>query len=348
MLMKKYLFYISQNYSFAILRPIQEVLLARGDDVRWFLEGNKVNPDYLNKNEIGFYKVDEIFEYRPDAVLAPANNIPSFLPGLKVAIFHGFDAGKLDNRGRNDHFKIRGGFDLYCTQGPTTTEPFMKLQKEMEFFNVIETGWPTLDPLFTNSTNNNNGNKPVILLCSTFSKRLSCAQDIFDTVKLISRSDNWQWLVQFHPKMDKAVIDQYKSIQNGNLTYIETDNIIPLLKKADVMVCDTSSVITMFLAQRKPVVTVNNIAPSLHLYNISDPDHLEQSISHVLKRPDDLMKHINHFIDQTHPYADGKSSQRVIAAIDDVLQGKYPLPKKKPLNLLRNLKFRKRLNYWKL
>lgn len=346
--MKKYLFYISQNYSFAILRPVQEVLLARGDDVRWFLEGDNVNPDYLNEKEKKLFKSDDIFEFLPDAVLAPANNVPSFLPGLKVAIFHGFDAGKLDNRGRNDHFKIRGGFDLYCTQGPTTTEPFMKFQKKMGFFNVIETGWPALDPLFTDCSNKNNTSRPVILLCSTFSKRLSCARDIFDTVKSISRSDNWQWLVQFHPKMDQAVIDQYKSIQNENLTFIETENIIPLLKKADVMVCDTSSVITMFLAQRKPVVTVNNIAPSSHLYNISNPDQLEQSISHVLKKPDDLMEHINHFIDQTHPYTDGNSSQRVIAAIDDVLQGKYPLFRKKPLNLLRNLKFRKRLGYWKL
>jgi len=346
--MKKYLFYISQNYSFAILRPVQEVLLARGDDVTWFLEGDKVNPEYLDAKEKTIHTVDDIFKYNPDAILAPANNIPSFLPGLKVAIFHGFDAGKLDNRGRNDHFKIRGGFDLYCTQGPNTTRPFKKFQKQMGFFNVIETGWPALDPLFNNRIKINREDKPVILLCSTFSKRLSCAQSIFDTVKSISRSDTWQWLVQFHPKMDQATVDMYKSIQNENLAFIETDNVIPLLKKADVMVCDTSSVITMFLTQRKPVVTVNNISPSSHLYNITDPEQLKQSISHVLKKPQDLMTHINNFIDQAHPYADGKSSQRVVEAIDDVLQEKYPLQKKKPLNLLRNLKFRRKLNYWKL
>ena len=42
--MKKFLFYISQTYSFAIIRPIQEILLARGDEVRWFIEGNDVGP----------------------------------------------------------------------------------------------------------------------------------------------------------------------------------------------------------------------------------------------------------------------------------------------------------------
>lgn len=346
--MKKYLFYISQNYSFSILRPVQKVLLARGDDVAWFFEGNNVNPEYLNIKEHKIHSVDDIFKYYPDAILAPANNIPSFLPGLKVAVFHGFDAGKLDNRGRNDHFKIRGGFDLYCTQGPNTTKPFNDFQKKMGFFNVIETGWPALDPLFNNSIDIGNKDKPIILLCSTFSKRLSCALSIFDIVKSISHSNNWQWLVQFHPKMDQATVDMYKSIQSDNLTFIETDNVIPLLKKADIMVCDTSSVISMFLTQRKPVVTVNNISPSPHLYNITDPEQLKKSISEALKKPRTLMKHINHFVEQTHPYTDGKSSQRVIDAIDDVLQKNHPLQNKKPLNFLRNLKFRKKLNYWKL
>jgi len=122
--MKKYLFYISQNYSFAILRPIQKLLNERGDIVRWFFEGDAVNKAYLFKQDRLLQNIHEVFKYKPDAVLAPANSIPSFLPGLKVAIFHGFDAGKLGRKGHNDHFKIRGCFDLYCTQGPSTTTVF--------------------------------------------------------------------------------------------------------------------------------------------------------------------------------------------------------------------------------
>jgi len=345
--MKKYLFYISQNYSFAILRPIQEILIARNDEVFWFFEGSDVTPSYLSKSEKALNTIYDVFNYQPDVVLATANNLPSFIPGLKVAIFHGFDAGKLDNRGKNDHFKIRGGFDLYCTQGPSTTLPFKRIEKKLGFFNVIETGWAALDPLFPSEPNTHRNPKPTILFCSTFSKRLSCAKDAFTEIKRLSKLNKWKWIVQFHPKMDKKIVDQYKSIQNENLSFIETDNIIPLLKEADLMVCDTSSVITMFLIQNKPVITINNIKPSPYLLNISDPSLLEKTIEIALNHPLELMTHIKKFVDQTHPYSDGESSKRVVKAIDDVLDGHFPLTKKKPLNILRNLKYRKRLGYWK-
>ena len=347
-LMNKYLFYISQNYSFAILRPIQKVIIDRGDEVRWFCEGSSVDPDYLAAGEKNLQTIDQIKAYQPDVVIAPANNIPIFIPGLKVAVFHGFDPGKLDRRGKNDHFKIRGCFDLYCTQGPNTTAPFEEMQKKYGFFNVIETGWSALDPLFSNTHYTKKSSKPVILLCSTFSKRLSCARHIYQRVKQLSRSGHWQWMVQFHPKMDQEVVKLYKNIQNEHLNFIETDNVIPLLQQADVMVCDTSSVIPMFLVQNKPVVTFKNINPGPHLLNFKVPGRLEQYINNALNHPAELMRHIQQFVEQTHPYTDGKSSQRVINAIDNVMLGKYPLIEGKPLNLLRNLKYRRRLKYWKL
>ncbi len=345
--MKKYLFYISQNYSFSILRPIQNIMLDRGDKVSWFFEGDMVNPDYLTENENKLDSIQQVIEYHADVVIAPANSIPTFIPGLKVAVFHGFDAGKLDKRGRNDHFKIRGCFDLYCTQGPNTTRPFKQMQKDHEFFNVIETGWSTLDPLFASQKQKKPSTKPLILLCSTFSKKLSCAKHLHPVISKLCQSDQWQWLVQFHPKMNKHIVDSYKALQNKNLSFIETDDVIPLLNKADIMVCDTSSVINMFLLQNKPVVTFKNINPGPYLLDINDPGVLEINIKIAIDRPISLMQHIQEMITETHPYTDGNSSQRVIKAIDDVLNGKYPLTKNKPMNLIRNLKFRKRLNYWK-
>lgn len=316
--------------------------------MHWFFEGSDVNASYLAHTEKRLDTIHQVFAYQPDAVLAPSNSIPSFLPGLKVAVFHGFDAGKQDSKGHNDHFKIRGCFDLYCTQGPNTTSPFKALQKQYGFFNVIETGWSALDPLFEPTEQKEKPEKPVILFCSTFSKRLSCAQLLYPYIEQLSKTGRWQWVVQFHPKMAPEVIEQYKTIQSQHLSYIETDDVIPLLKRADAMLCDTSSVINMFLLQNKPVVTYKNFKPGPHLIDINSPDNLEQSIEIALSRPQSLMKKISFFINETHPYKDGMSAHRVVNSIDEVLAGKHPLNQKRPLNFFRDLKFRKRLNFWKL
>ena len=342
---RRYLFYISQNYSYAILRPLQAAIIARGDQVAWFLEGKAVNAGFLAENEHQLLSVQAISDYNPIATFYPANIAPTFLPGINVAVFHGFDAGKVDKRGHNDHFKIRNCFDLYCTQGPSTTTPFLNLAEQHDHFKVTETGWCALDNLYL-AQEKIAENKPTILLCSTFSKKLSCAPHLFETIKRLSQANKWQWLVQFHPKMPAEIVQQYKSLQNENLTFVETDDVLPLLKKADVMVCDTSSVLLMFLLLGKPVVTFKNIAPKDYLIDIDDVELLEETTEKALQKPTALMKHIEHFIEVTHPYNDGKSSIRVLNAVDDVVAGKFSLSKK-PMDFFRQLKMRRKLKYWK-
>ena len=343
---KRYLFYISQNYSYAILRPLQEAILARGDKIGWFLEGKEVNPSYLQGDELQLKSIIQVKEYSPHVVFVPGNVVPDFIPGIKVGVFHGFNSGKLNRRGFEDHFNIRGCFDLYCTQGPNTTLQFLELSKQHQHFSVKQTGWPALDPLF-DLTKVKLNSKPTILMCSTFSRALTCAPHLFETVKKLSATGKWQWLIQFHPKMPVEIIEKYKSIESEHLSFIETDNVIPLLQQADVMVCDTSSVLMMFLMLNKPVVTFNNIAPKDYMINISDKDKLEESIEYALSYPAELQTKVEHFINETHPYVDGKSSLRVLDAADELLNGKNKAIKSKPFNLLRRLKMRKKLKYWR-
>ena len=104
----------------------------------------------------------------------------------------------------------------------------------------------------------------------------------------------------------------------------------------------------MFLMLNKPVVTFNNISPKDYMVNISDEDKLEESIEYALSYPVELKSKVEHFIGDTHPYVDGKSSQRVLAATDELLLGDNVAKKRKPLNLLRRFKMRKKLNYWQL
>ena len=343
---KRYLFYISQNYSYAILRPLQEAILARGDQAAWFLEGEEVNANYLQSNERKLNSIWQVKEYCPDVVFVPGNVIPDFIPGIKVGVFHGFNSGKRNRRGFEDHFNIRGCFDLYCTQGPNTTLPFIELAKEHQHFSVKQTGWPALDPLFGFSKMTKK-NKPTILMCSTFSRALTCAPHLLETVKKLSATGKWQWLIQFHPKMPIDIIEQYKSLESEHLSFVETDNVIPLLQQADVMVCDTSSVLMMFLMLNKPVVTFNNIAPQDYMVNIKDKDKLEESIEYALSYPAELKEKVEYFIKDTHPYVDGKSSIRVLDAADELLEGDNLPSKAKPWNLLRRLKMRKKLKYWR-
>ncbi|WP_392344161.1 CDP-glycerol glycerophosphotransferase family protein [Pseudoalteromonas prydzensis] len=346
---KKYLMYISQNYSYAILRPLQSEILAHGGQVRWFLEGDNVTPDFLAPDERALTSIAEIKQWQPDAVFAPANIIPTFIPGLKVAVFHGFDAGKLNSKGQNDHFKIRGCFDLYCTQGPNTTGPFQQLEQKHSFFKVIETGWPTLDPFFAPEFESpyidENDSRKTLLICSTFSKRLSLAPKLYEKIKYFSEQGKWRILMQFHPKMPEQLVTKYKALENNNLTFIETDNVLPLLQAADVMLCDTSSILLMFILQRRPVVTFCNQDPGKHLIDITDPDKLETAIDYALTHPQSLMTEIEAFCQQLHPYQDGLSSQRVLAATNELILTN-PKLKAKPLNFIRNLKMRKKLNYW--
>jgi len=342
----RYLLYISQNYSFAILRPLQKSILARGGNVAWFVEGNNVNHDYFKLSEKVLSNVDEVFDFNADATFYPSNIAPTFLPGINVAIFHGFDAGKIDKSGRNDHIKMRNCFDLYCTQGPIYTKGFNQLVQKNKHYKVTETGWPAIDSLYEQSPIEKGTTLPTILFCSTFSKNLTSAPHLFDEIKRLSLRGKHRWLVQFHPKMSKNIIEQYKSIESEYLSFIETDDVIPLLQKADLMVCDTSSVLLMFLLLNKPVVTFNNISPKDYLINITEPELLEDSIEQGLAKPKELMSHIENFIQQTHPYQDGGSSERVLDAVDEVLSQPQQLTKK-PWDLLRQFKMRKKLSYWK-
>ena len=82
------------------------------------------------------------------------------------------------------------------------------------------------------------------------------------------------------------------------------------------------------------------------MINITQATEIEEALASALEKPEEIMKNIEAFIAQTHPYDDGRSSQRVIDACLAFLEHKKP--KRKPLNLIRRYKIRKKLNYFKI
>ncbi len=341
----RYLFYIAHNYSFEILRPLQQVILAQGDEVKWLAVGKEVTLSYFQSNESVLSSIEDARVYNPNASFAPGNEIPNFIPGIKVQVFHGLEWKK------KGHFVIRDFFDLYCTHGPATTSRFNKLAKQHNFFDVVETGWPKLDYLFTTPAitikeSLHALDKKIILYAPTFSPALTSAPALFDEIKRLSEQKDYHWLIKFHPKMATQWLEQYKTLKKDNVQIIETSSINELLQTADIMVSDTSSVIGEFSLLNKATVSLNNKEPGQYLVNIQTADQLEQSIELALNPSKQLKTAIKAYADDLHPYHDGQAAQRILFATEAILANGKQAKKSKPLNIFRNLKQRKKLKYW--
>jgi CDP-glycerol glycerophosphotransferase (TagB/SpsB family) len=340
--LSQYLFYISQNYAFEILRPLQAEIRRRGGQVHWFIEGNEVNRQLFLSDESLVDSVADVIAIRPKAVFVPGNYVPSFIPGLKVQVFHGFEWKK------KGHFRIRDCFDLYCTQGPLFTRKFEQLQAGHPHFRVLETGWPKTDPLFSVEPYPwpTTAKGPLILYAPTFSPSLTSAPALLEQINTLSRQGDTRWLIKFHPKMDPQWIQAYKAIQHEALVVAEDSAINPLLQAADIMLSDTSSVITEFCLLKKPVITFNNLQPEAHILNISTPEALPDAIQQALAPPTDWRRAIEENINQLHPYTDGQSCSRILEAVDYAIALGAEGLKKKPVNLFRQFKLRSKLGYW--
>src|SRR5699024_2459237 len=134
--------------------------------------------------------------------------------------------------------------------------------------------------------------------------------------------------------------------ENDHLRFADNDNILELFDQADMMCSDTSSALNEFLLTGKPVVTFDNRRPGPQLIDIHDPADFEPAIRRALERPPELMQAIHDYGQSIHPYHDGQSSERILQAIDDFIAAGGRNRKRKPANLWRKFKIRKRIGYW--
>jgi len=345
---KRYLFFLSQDYSFPVLRPLQEAILNRGDIVRWFMYGDEINKDKLLPSEIKIDSISDIVGYNPHAVFVPGNVVPSFIPGLKVQVFHGLPGKKMKKNGQVYHYIIRGMFDLYCTQGQNSTKKFKQLANKYQYFHVLETGWSKLDPLFSSKQNSRNRKKG-IFFASTFSPRYSKAEILYPFVIDFIRKYDYEWYITLHPKMSKEIAEKYKNISLDNVHFIESTEVIEYFDKSDVMLCDISSIAYEYLTQLKPVITFQSLQESPALTDVETLPELEKTLVSMLDDPkEEYLQRISKEVGKFHAYQDGNSSDRVLNCVEDMLQGKHKPVKKKPLNIFRNFKLRSALKYWSL
>lgn len=342
----KILLYCKQTYSFAILRPIELAARRRGYQTLWYLD-----PEILAKFPFGndseaVASMDTARDYRPDAIFVPGNAVPPFLSGVKVQVFHGF-AGE-----KKGHFRIRDYFDLYLTQGPFFTKAFERLAAKHGNLRVQETGWPKLDPLFGNALDPRpilekygvpEGRK-VILYAPTFSPKLTSAPALLDALEALTDCGPdgcAEVLVKFHPMMDATVVDAYRRrfASSPHVHLADEDDLTPFLLAADMMVSDTSSAVYEFLLLDKPVVTVNTTTAEPAWTDIRQPSELRDACHKALMdgRP------LNNVIKREyHPYSDGRSSERMLDAVESYIAA-YGAPEARKVKWWRRFKIRKTL-----
>lgn len=109
--MAGYLLFATERYALPILAPLAQALHASGQEVAAWFEDGAAASSLPGVPNIG---LKQALAMRPRAVFSAANWVPTFLSGAKVQLFHGFNVEKRDSA--RGHFRVRGMFDLYCTQ----------------------------------------------------------------------------------------------------------------------------------------------------------------------------------------------------------------------------------------
>ena len=348
-LMADYLLFATERYALPILRPLAETLQAAGHGVSaLFVRGAAGSALPAPVRAVDIHGAVAL---KPRAVFSAANDVPGFVPGAKVQLFHGFNVEKRsDARG---HFRVRGLFDLYCTQGPLTTGPFRELAARLGHFAVVETGWPKLDPLVraedpeADVLRAGAGGRPMVMFASTFTERLSAAPLLFDAIAAeVARGDRY-WLLTLHPKCAPELFARYRGLAGPNAAFVEPEQLVPAQRAADVLLADTTSVVSEFVVQRKPVVTFRNRAPKPHMLDFSDPAQLPAMLAQAFAPTPALQRALADYADAIHPARDGRASERVLAATEALIAGELGPLRPKPFGAWRrNLQLRWELGYW--
>jgi len=318
---RRWVMLASEAYALPILRPLAACAQARGHQVLWLAPDAVAARLQPGEQRIGSGR--QLRAFKPHAVFATVNRIPPFFPGLQVQLFHGLNLHKRDPA--QGQFRMLGLFDLYCSHGPATTAPLQQLATQRRDFGVVETGWPKLDALFAAPGTQVQallaaaGGRPRVMYASTFNAPLSQASRCLPVLEaLIARGDRY-WLLTLHPMSPPAVRERYRALAGPNACYLEAEHVVAMMQAADVLVCDTSSVVEEFILLDKPVVTVCHRQPQPCMHDVRSPDEIDAAIDAALAMPGAAAQARRAYAMQIHPATDARAAERVLAAVEQRL-----------------------------
>ncbi|MCW5515959.1 CDP-glycerol glycerophosphotransferase family protein [Muriicola sp. Z0-33] len=327
-------------YAFGILAPIRDELRQKNYTFLWYIS-KKLITNFPFKNEDYSSSILDIQLFKSDVIFVPGNEVPNYLRGLKVQIFHGL-AGE-----KRGHFRIRHYFDLYLTQGPYFTNKFKALKQKHQNFEVIETGWPKLDVYHALADQSAIEKKAlleqyntatIVLYAPTFSPSLTSAPYLVEEIKELAINTGYLVFIKFHDLMDSKWINAYKTLAKEvpGIIFKEDKNIVKFLLQADILISDTSSVIYEFMLLDKPVISFRNIAKKIYWDDSKQYSGLAQKVKDNLIN-DPYAAQRSFVVENFHPYNDGKSASRMVATVKEYIS-KEGVPEFRKLSLARKMK----------
>lgn len=319
----KVILFCQHAYAFGVLEPIADVLKEKSLEYIWFTT-KELTPHFPYHSEPHTDSISKIIKFKSDAIFIPGNYVPFYLSGYKIQIFHGLAGEKAS------HFKVRGYFDLYLTQGPYFTERFLQLKEKYKNFEVIETGWSKLDIYEKQKENYLNDRinllktynaKTIIIFAPTHNVSMNCAPFLEEEFKKLAINKDYLIIIKFHDLTKLEVIERYKEIASNtsNIVISEEPSISKLLYIGNLLISDTSSVVYEFLLLDKPVLTFKSKAENIIWDNINEYKNLKQHVESNLSE-DLFKKERQKIIAVYHPYNDGNSSLRMIDAVQSQIK----------------------------
>ncbi len=318
----KVILFCQHAYAFGILEPIADVLKEKSQEYIWFTT-KELTPHFPYQSEPHTDSISKIIKFRSDAIFIPGNYVPFYLRGYKVQIFHGLAGEKAS------HFKVRGYFDLYLTQGPYFTKRFNEIKEKCKNFDVIETGWSKLDIYEKNKVNyldkkadllKTYDAKEIIVFAPTHNVSMNAAPFLEKEFQTLAKNPDYLIIVKFHDLTKPQVVENYKILASSipNMIISEEPSISQLLYIGDLLISDTSSVVYEFLLLDKPVLTYKSKAENIIWDNKEEYIHLLESVNENLTI-DKYKNKRQEIIANYHPYHDGKSSLRMIQAVEKLI-----------------------------
>jgi CDP-glycerol glycerophosphotransferase (TagB/SpsB family) len=98
-----------------------------------------------------------------------------------------------------------------------------------------------------------------------------------------------------------------------------------------------------FMFLDRPVVTYRTKMPGPYLIDVDDVGEVEAALTEAMEYPPQLMEATRALCDELHSFRDGGSSVRVMDAVGHFMEHQKNRLARKPLNLVRKLKVRRRL-----